>query len=249
MLLSDLHLPVEPSPYRDTFRAFLSGPARGASALYLLGDLFNAWVGDDIGVADFAAECAALRALAATGVAVYFMRGNRDFLIGAEFARTSGVALLEDPVVVTLPDGPALLSHGDLLCTDDRAYQRYRRVTHNRVVMWCFLHLPSALRRAITQRLRAASLSRNARARTTPAPVGDVNETAVRACLTAHGAIRLIHGHTHRPGDHGVTLETGTGRRFVLADWRPERMEYLECSVHGWRRIKLTPISATGAAP
>lgn len=246
LLLSDLHLPSGPSPYREVFRAFLRGPARDASALYILGDLFDAWIGDDIGVADFAPECAALRSVAVAGVPVYFMRGNRDFLVDARFAHASGVILLDDPAVALLPDGPALLTHGDLLCTDDKTYQRFRRVMHNPALQWIFLHLPIRLRRFIAAHLRAASRSRNARARTIPAPLGDVNEAAVRTCLVAHAQTRLIHGHTHRPGDHVLALEGGTGRRCVLADWRPERMEYLACDVRGWQRIQLPATTCAG---
>lgn len=239
LLLSDLHLPPEPCAYRDAFVAFLNGPARGAAAVYILGDLFDAWIGDDIGIEDFALECATLKQTVASGTPIYFMRGNRDFLIGARFTAASGVTLLDDPSAVVLPDGPVLLAHGDTLCSDDRAYQRFRRVVHNRVLQWLFLHLPAALRRGIGRRLRAASSARNARVRTDPVPFADVNAEAVRALLTATRQTRFIHGHTHRPADHRVELAHGVGRRFVLADWRPERMEYLACDVNGWHRLLL----------
>ncbi|HEU0196653.1 MAG TPA: UDP-2,3-diacylglucosamine diphosphatase [Nevskiaceae bacterium] len=242
LLLSDLHLPSEPSPYRAAFNAFLAGPARTASAVYILGDLFDAWIGDDIGVADFAPECANLQTLTSHGVPVGFLHGNRDFLVGERFAAVTGVSLLPDPSVVTLPDGPVLLAHGDTLCTDDKLYQRFRRIVHSATLQRFFLRLPIGWRRAIARRLRAGSRARKTRDGYTPA--GDINADAVRKLLTRHAQTRLIHGHTHRPADHALALDGGTaGRRFVLADWRPQRMEYLACDLQGWhRRLCIAPI-------
>lgn len=237
LLLSDLHLPPEPSPYRDAFIAFLAGPARAARAVYILGDLFDAWMGDDIGLEDFAPECTALRTLTGTGVRVAFMHGNRDFLVGKRFAKATGIELLTDPCCVELPDGPALLSHGDLLCSDDVAYQRYRRIVHNPIVQWLFLRLPNSLRRAITRRLRAGSHAR--KLREGEASISDVNIAAVHALLTASDQTRLIHGHTHRPADHRLQLAQKPASRIVLADWRVHKMGYLVSTPRGCRRVLL----------
>lgn len=244
LLLSDLHLPVEPSPLRDGFLAFLAGPARAAEAVYILGDLFDVWVGDDLGVADFSAECAALKKLVASGVYVGFLAGNRDFMVGRQWAASTGVEQLPDPCTVDLADGPILLSHGDIFCTDDRAYQRYRRVVHNPVMQWLFMHMPRAWRRAVGRKLRGHSDAR--KQYEGASTISDVNVGAVQAVLLRYGQTRLIHGHTHRPACHAVDLPgatagaTGiTGSRIVLADWHADNMEYLHCTTAGCRRVRL----------
>jgi UDP-2,3-diacylglucosamine hydrolase len=224
LLLSDLHLPNEPSPLREGFLRFLAGPARQAEAVYILGDLFEYWVGDDVGVDDYAAEISALRALTASGVAVYFIAGNRDFLVGRGFAKATGVQLLGDPLVVELGGVKTLLSHGDLLCTDDKSYQRWRRFSHNRVAQWLFMRLPKSRRHAIAGGLRHKS---GADKRNKPSAIMDVNEAAVVAAMKRYGVTRLIHGHTHRPADHLLRVGVDRATRLVLADWHDEHMEYL----------------------
>ncbi len=131
LLLSDLHLPTHPSPLRGAFAEFLKGPARKAEAVYILGDLFEVWVGDDDGLRAYEAECRALSLLSKV-VPVFFMHGNRDFLLGAAFAASTGVRLLDDPTVINLHGTPTLLSHGDAFCTDDVGYQRWRRFSRQR---------------------------------------------------------------------------------------------------------------------
>jgi len=231
LLLSDLHLPVGPSPFRDAFRRFLEGPARKAEAVYILGDLFEYWIGDDLGMLDYAQEIGLLAGLTQQGVKVFFQRGNRDFLVGADFSARTGVQLLRDPVVVDLYGRPTLLSHGDRLCTDDVGYQRWRRFAHNPVVQRLFLALPRAWRERVALRVRGRS---NVQKRYKPEDIMDVNAAAVAAFFKLSGARRLIHGHTHRPAQHA--LEGGC-ERIVLADWRPGHMEVLEVSPGGLRRI------------
>lgn len=234
LLLSDLHLPNEPSPLREGFLQFLAGPAREAKAVYLLGDLFEYWVGDDVGLVDYAPEAAALRTLTASGVRVFFMAGNRDFLVGRAFAAATGVAILDDPQVIELGGKRTLLSHGDLFCTDDRGYQRWRAFSRSRPAQWLFLRLPRARRHAIAGGLRQQS---GADKRNKPAAIMDVNADAVRAAMQAHGVTRLVHGHTHRPADHLLQLAGGRrATRIVLADWHPDRMEYL--AVDGRRCVR-----------
>ena len=224
LLLSDLHLPNEPSPLREGFLRFLAGPARAAAGVYILGDLFEYWVGDDVGLQDYAPEVAALRALTAGGVPVYFVAGNRDFLVGRAFAQATGVQIVGDPLVVELGGVRTLLSHGDLLCTDDKAYLRWRRFAHSRLAQWLFLRLPKARRHAIAGGLRHKS---GADKRNKPSAIMDVNEAAVVAAMKRHGVTRLIHGHTHRPADHLLRVGLDRATRLVLADWHDTRMEYL----------------------
>lgn len=223
LLLSDLHLPARSSPLRQAFARFLSGPAHAAQRVFILGDLFEYWLGDDVGLDEYAAECAHLRALTDSGVHIAFMRGNRDFLVGQAFARATGVELLEDPTVIELCGHSTLLSHGDAWCTGDRAYQAFRRFTRWPPARDGFLRLPRRLRRAIAERLRAASRRRNGAAMQ---PVGDVDGKTVQQAFETFRVTRIVHGHTHRPADH----RDDRGRvRQVLPDWRDDRYGYLQC--------------------
>ena len=230
LLLSDLHLPSGPSPLRDGFLAFLRGPARGAQRIYILGDLFEYWIGDDVGLEEHRSECQALRKVADAGTAVYVMHGNRDFLLGEDFARATGAQLLEDPTVVELAGVKTLLSHGDLWCLSDRTYQRFRAVVHNPLVRGAFARLPATLRRAVARRLRRVSHQRNGGLMQ---PIADVDDAAVRQAFDRHRVARIIHGHTHRPAEH---REPGGRQRVVLADWRPGRHEYLRVDADGLHR-------------
>lgn len=224
LLLSDLHLPAQRSPLRERFKGLLDGPARSAQAVYLLGDLFEYWVGDDIGLDVYADEIAALARLANSGVALYAMRGNRDFLLGERFERATGVHLLPDPSVARIEGRPWLLSHGDLWCTDDVGYQRWRRFSHRRVVQSAFTRLPRRWRERIAGDLRRGS--QQAKAGKSSA-IMDVNSSAVIAALRAAGITQMIHGHTHRPAQHRVEIDGREGQRIVLPDWRDDRCEVL----------------------
>src|SRR6185503_6334135 len=149
LFASDLHLDSEAPWAIDAFLAFLAGPARSAEALYLLGDLFEVWVGDDDDSPDHARTCDGLKALADSGVAVYVIHGNRDFLLGEDFERRTGVKLLPDPVLVDLYGVPTLLSHGDVFCTEDPAYQQLRSIVRRPRFQQRFLTLPLASRRTL----------------------------------------------------------------------------------------------------
>lgn len=233
LLLSDLHLPPRPSPYRQALIDFLDGPAHQASVVYILGDLFDAWIGDDIGLQNYAAECASLKALSDSGVAVYFQHGNRDFLIGKRFATATGVQLLPESKVVELPIGRTLLMHGDALCIDDIAYQRFRHWIRKRWVKSLLVSLPAKLRRRIAGGLKQASSEAKS---DKIGSIMDVNEAAAREAMAAHGVSRMIHGHTHRPGRYLLQADNTTLERIVLADWRPQQMEYLVCDADGLHR-------------
>ena len=236
LFLSDLHLPDEPSPLREGFRRFLAGPARGARAVYILGDLFEYWIGDDVGVQAYAGEIAALRALTASGIAVYFMRGNRDFLVGKGFAAATGVQLLRDPLIVDLYGRRTLLSHGDLWCTDDVGYQRWRSFSRNRLAQWTFAKLPVTRRQAIAGGVRGQSASAK---RNKAESIMDVNAAAVGKAFLRHGVDRIIHGHTHRPATHTQQFDGRKVERIVLADWREDYMEYLAVDEADTQRIAL----------
>jgi UDP-2,3-diacylglucosamine hydrolase len=230
LLISDLHLSSRQPETVALFLAFLERQAAGAAALYILGDLFDAWIGDGDNAPPAPAVIAGLRRLADTGTALYFQHGNRDFLIGHRFARASGCTLLPDPVVRDLHGEPTLLMHGDLLCSDDLAYLRFRRRMRSPWRRGAFLLLPLTLRRRIAARYRRRSGAATA---AKPAAIMDVNPATVADYLTRHRVRRLIHGHTHRPGRHVLDLASGAAERWVLADWQPDRGQALCCTPAG----------------
>jgi len=216
LFISDLHLDESRPEIVDLFERFLQTEARGAEALYILGDLFESWIGDDDDspMADRVAR--ALRALSDSGVPIYFMRGNRDFVLGKDFARKAGMTILDDPTVIDLDGKPVLLMHGDTLCTDDVAYQKFRRIMHNRWFQRVALALPLSMRRRIAGRLRGQSQKHIARK---TEAIMDVNQSAVEAAMRAHGVRLMIHGHTHRPATHRFDVDGQTAERVVLGDW------------------------------
>ena len=218
LFISDLHLEADRPEIGEQFLEFLEGPARSADALYILGDLFEAWVGDDDPSETGAFVAERLHALAASGVPVYFIRGNRDFLLGDDYAKRAGITILPDPAVVMLQGKPTLLLHGDLLCTDDIAYQQFRAQTRDPRWQQQFLAQPLDARLAFATQARAASKARygelvnSGMAET----IGDVAHGTVREWFQRYGVHRMIHGHTHRPAIH----DEGQGNtRIVLGDW------------------------------
>lgn len=216
--ISDLHLTPGMPRTLQAFQRVLDQAAQQARALFILGDFFEFWVGDEETDTPFAAGvAAALRRLADAGVPVYLMHGNRDFLIGRRFAKAAGATLLPDPTVIACAGQRVVLSHGDMLCTDDERYMRFRRWTRRRWVQRLFLLLPLATRMGVARRLRADSEAGRARQAEGAAPptYGDATPAAVDALLAAHGARILIHGHTHRPARHDHVH----GERWVLTDW------------------------------
>jgi UDP-2,3-diacylglucosamine hydrolase len=216
LLLSDLHLPAEPSPLREGFAHLLSGAAREVGQVWLLGDIFEYWIGDDAGLHDYAAEVAALRALTDAGVRVGFMHGNRDFLVGRRFAEATGVKLVADPLPVVLGGRRVLLSHGDRWCTGDRAYQRWRRFSRNPLAQAVFAHLPRRLRQAIAGSVRSRSGQEK---RYKAEAIMDVSGAAITEAFRESGADCIIHGHTHRPATHALNVDGRAVERIVLPDW------------------------------
>jgi len=237
LFIADLHLAPERPATIERFLGFLDGRARRAERLFILGDLFDAWIGDDDDAPPYARIRSALRALSASGVSCLLMHGNRDFLIGRRFARDTGCRLLADPHRTDLAGAPTLLMHGDLLCTGDLAYQRFRRRVRNPLVRRLFLWKPLERRRAIAADYRRRSGAATALKAET---IMDVNPSEVERRLRRSGATRLIHGHTHRPADHHFELDGRAVSRLVLADWHEDRGEALVVSADGVRREGLT---------
>ena len=236
LFISDLHLPVAASPLRDAFARFVAGPAREARALYILGDLFEVWVGDDAGLSEYSVERSCLRALVGAGVPVYFQHGNRDFLVGREFAAATGVQMLADPLKLELHGVPTLISHGDLYCTDDRGYQRWRRFSRNGAVQGIYGALPRSWRERFAGAVRSHSDDGK---QYKPADIMDVSEGAIREAFERAGVSRMIHGHTHRPATHAYDIGGRHCERHVLADWHPGRCEALRVDDSGVQRFRV----------
>lgn len=218
LFISDLHLdPARPEITR-LFGEFVDGPARDAEALYILGDLFESWVGDDDPSEAGAFVAERLKALSEAGVPVRFMHGNRDFLLGRDYAARAGLRLLPDPAVIVLGGRPVLLTHGDLLCTDDVDYQTVRAQTRDPAWQAAMLAQPLQARLAFAQQARAASQARQGALREagTMETITDVAPATVDATFARYGVDTMIHGHTHRPAIHRLD---GGRRRIVLGDW------------------------------
>lgn len=246
LFASDLHLSSATPGIARRFIDFLAGPVRRASALYLLGDVFDYWAGDDDAGESFNATIgAALRAATASGVDLGFIAGNRDFLIGDDFAAATGLRLLPDPFVLSVATWQFVLTHGDQLCTDDIDYQDFRNTVRRPEWRAQFLALPLVERKRIIGDLRERS-EQAKRDKAERAPyVMDVNPAATDDFLRDHGYATLIHGHTHRPAMHDHVVDGIHCQRHVLADWHEDdgkgRGEYLAWDGEELRRHRLPP--------
>ncbi|ABA58710.1 UDP-2,3-diacylglucosamine hydrolase [Nitrosococcus oceani ATCC 19707] len=228
--ISDLHLGTGKTEIQLRAIEFLSQEAPYGDALYILGDLFDYWIGDDAPTAEGLAIITALRRLADVGVTLHFLSGNRDFLVGQVFSQASGCQILSDPAIIDLYGVPTLLMHGDTLCTDDVAYQRARARLRRPAILRTYLALPKSWRRAVAQRLRRQS---QAHVQHQPLTIMDVNQTAVETALRIHGVKQLIHGHTHRPAVHHFTVDGHPRQRIVLGDWDRGKSA-LSCTPEGF---------------
>ena len=229
LFVSDLHLDAAFPDAGDQFCAFLRNDARHAEALYILGDLFEVWIGDDVQDPEYLRVQRALGELTAQGTACFLMHGNRDFLLGERFAAGAGCELLPDPLVVELYGEKVLVTHGDLLCSDDHSYQRLRAVVRDAAWQRRFLRLPAATRRALASAARAGSQQHMQRLQPR---IMDVRPEAVDAAMRACGVHTLIHGHTHRPAIHELSLQGQPARRIVLGAWY-EQGSALRCDPGG----------------
>jgi UDP-2,3-diacylglucosamine hydrolase len=227
LFISDLHIDAGSPEVTRQFVDLVAGEARDAEALYILGDLFESWVGDDAADSDQTLAIDALKSLTDSGVPCYVMHGNRDFLLGARFCAMSGARLLPDPVVLTLYGEAILVMHGDALCTDDRAYQRLRATVRDAGWQRRFLALSIAARRSLAGAARVGSRAHTAALEYT---VADVNPASVDLAMRNAGTATLLHGHTHRPTIHALTVDGRACTRIVLGDW------HLKGSLLRWDR-------------
>lgn len=224
LFISDLHLSPARPELTQLACDFLSQQQGQVDELYILGDIFNTWLGDDLVPAEFNAFVDALKRLTSCGIRLFLMVGNRDFMLGKAFAAEVGGTLIDDGYPLILGQQKAQLMHGDSLCIDDISYQRYRRVVRNRFLQWCFLRLPARFRNNISDKIIAKSRQKK---QSKTAMIMDVNQAEVRQYFTKQHIGLLIHGHTHRPAIH--PLESADGRsvyRIVLGDW-DEKVSYL----------------------
>ncbi len=234
--ISDLHLDPARPDATDALLRFLSGTAPGADRLYVLGDLFEYWIGDEGLATPLASQvAAAFRALSGQGTDVFFMHGNRDFLVGPRFAAAAGMTLLQDPTTVDLYGTRTLLMHGDTLCTDDVEYQRFRAMVRDPAWQQAFLQKPVEERIRMAQSVRSESEKAKQVKEMT---IMDVAPSAVEQALRQAGYPRLIHGHTHRPSRHEHRVDGHMCERFVLADWY-DQGSYLVCDAEGCRSLPI----------
>lgn len=230
LFVADLHLTAERPEDTGRFFHFLDQMAQGADALYILGDLFEYWVGDDDLNNAVARDTALkLKALASSGTPVYFMHGNRDFLIAQRYAAKCGMSLITDPIVIDIYGTPTLLTHGDTLCTDDTRYQQYRQWVRKPIIQKVLQWLPLKVRHALAGSARAGSEQAKSGK---SYDIMDVNQNAVEQAFDKHGVARMIHGHTHRPAKHALTVSGKRLERWVLPDWYGEG-GYLLCTEEG----------------
>jgi UDP-2,3-diacylglucosamine hydrolase len=236
LFISDLHLHEGRPDVTQWLTDFLAGPARKAEALYILGDLFEYWIGDDAVPPQAEHVAVQLAQVDAAGVPCYFIHGNRDFLLGPAYAEQAGLRLLAEEVVANLYGQPTLLLHGDTLCTDDLEYQAFRRQSRDPAWQGAMLAQSVQDRLRMAQEARAASKQHTG---STAMAIMDVNTDTVLETFRRHAVTRMIHGHTHRPAFHEHLLDDGSpGQRIVLADWDTKGC-YLEVSAAGAKAIDL----------
>nr|WP_283945990.1 UDP-2,3-diacylglucosamine diphosphatase [Kosakonia sp. R1.Fl] len=219
LFIADLHLQTEEPAITAGFLRFLAGTAREADALYILGDLFEAWIGDDDPNPLHQQIAQAIKAVVDSGVPCYFIHGNRDFLLGQRFAQACGMQLLPQEQVLDLYGRNVLIMHGDTLCTDDAGYQAFRAKVHQPWLQKLFLTLPLFIRRRIAAKMRAGSKAANS---SKSLSIMDVNQHAVVEAMEKHQVQWLIHGHTHRPAVHELTANNAPAFRAVLGAWHSE---------------------------
>ncbi|MDG4812373.1 UDP-2,3-diacylglucosamine diphosphatase [Hydrogenovibrio sp. 3SP14C1] len=221
LFTADIHLhPDDTHPTNQAFYQFLESEVPKAEALYILGDLFEMWVGDDIGIEAYSTVINLFKKLTDNGTPIYLLYGNRDFLMRREFWQASGIQFLKEPTVITLYNQTLLLLHGDALCTDDKAFQRMRKILRNPIIMWLFLRLPKKKRLQIGDSMRRSSQQHTQQKSES---IMDVNAQAVEQLMRQHpNCDHLIHGHTHRPAHHPFIVNQQQKHRWVLGDWRPE---------------------------
>ncbi len=236
LFISDLHLSPDTGDATNTLLRFLRDTAPHADSLYVLGDLFEYWIGDEGLAQPFVQQVVrAFRALSDRGVRLYFMHGNRDFLLGERFAQASGMTILADPTLVDLHGTPTLLMHGDTLCSGDVEYQKFRAMVRDPAWQQSFLAKPLEERLRMAREVRGKSEQAK---QVKDMTIMDVSPASVEQTFRAHAYTRLIHGHTHRPARHEHRIDGRACERWVLADWY-EQGSYLMCDADGCRALPL----------
>jgi len=226
LFISDLHLSPTDSARIQLIVNFLKTETKGVNALYILGDLFNTWLGDDIVPTEFEPLIEQLQRLQQSGIKTYLMVGNRDFMMGKNFAHRAACELLDDTCVIDLYGKKTLLMHGDTLCIDDLAYQRYRKWSRNKLLQWCFLHLSANYRQGVSDKIKQKSRQQKQHK---SAMIMDVNPDEVVRIMKKFDVSQLIHGHTHRPAIHSFYVDGKAVLRLVLGDWDTQ-VSVLKCN-------------------
>lgn len=235
--IGDIHLPTERTAVTALLEQFLRRIGGKAEALYILGDLFEVWVGDDVSPQHYQAITQAIRHTVQQHTPVYLMHGNRDFLVGERFAHAAGCQLIHDPLVINLYGHRTLLTHGDALCTDDIAYQRFRKEVREPLWQQKFLSMTPAEREATAANYRTESKRYTAEK---PSEIMDVNQQAVREVMKQYHVTRMIHGHTHRPAVHDFFIDELPAQRYVIGDWHSTGSA-LRCDAKIWALEVIVP--------
>ena len=244
LFISDLHLDGTRPDITAQFLEFLQREGRRAEALYILGDLFEAWIGDDDPDPGKRRVIQGLRAVSDAGVKTFLIHGNRDFLIGTRFCRETGMKLLDDGTVIDVYGRRVLLMHGDLLCIDDHAYQRLRRIVRNPLVQFTLRRLSLRQRQRLAERMREGSKEHIASMDVAAPEIMDVNQDEVRRTFERYGVDCIIHGHTHRPAVHEMQIDGKPAVRIVLGDWY-EQGSVLRWNERGFELAELANPSGT----
>jgi len=238
LFISDLHLEESRPDITGAFLGFLEKEAPGAEQLYILGDFFEAWIGDDERTPLQEQVAAALRTLSKNGTRIFLMHGNRDFLLGEDFCERAGSALLDDPTVIDLYGTPTLLMHGDSLCTADVQYQKFRSNMRNPQTQKLILARPLKDRQQMARQLREMSMATNSNK---AEDIMDVTPEEVVRVMEANNVSQLIHGHTHRPAEHNLEVNGKTAQRIVLGDW-DKNLWWLEAQPGQKPELKKAPL-------
>lgn len=216
LFIADVHLDERHPALIEAFQNFLTRRVKYSAGLYILGDLFEFWLGDDDNNPVYLEIQRSLKNLTSNGVPIYFIHGNRDFLIGKGFAQHTGCQLLNEEAVINLNKINILLMHGDTLCTHDLAYQKWRKVAHLSFIQKTYLAMPLNVRRYISNQARQKSRQQTQKK---PREIVDVSQPTVEEIMQKHQVTHLIHGHTHRPNHHKFQLNQEIAHRFVVATW------------------------------
>jgi len=233
IFISDLHISIEKTEITRRFISFLQNQAVNVSAVYILGDFFDTWVGDDDNTPPNKKIKQQLKQLTDTGTQVYLQQGNRDFLLGQQFCNESGITLLDEYTVIDLFGVKTLLTHGDLLCTDDIPYQEFRQKSRTTEWKQNVLTKPLLLRLLVARWYRFRSFFHK---RKKTQDIMDVNQQTIILTMQKYNCLRLIHGHTHRPALHDFNIDNKPAQRFVLAEWKKDSAELLRWTPEGFKR-------------